>query len=215
MTIIDRFSFRPRFILLVLLSSVLAPGIASASGHSRSDNEAIADLIYCYARGTDAIGDATTNANPLAKGLSIYQQCITDDAEIRAWFPQQPFDSQAFPNPNAYPKTAPPVFIGPAQWAGFVNTVFRGNGYTFTQHIMSNVSVTSQGKHGRLTAYLNATHVISGTAIGGPSRCVAVANGTYSADVEKFDDEWRITRLSLTLITFNPVFQTGPKGCTP
>jgi hypothetical protein len=54
--------------------------------------------------------------------------------------------------------------------------------------------------------------VIAGDTIGGPSRCVAVANGTYSLDVQKFKDTWKITRLNITLITFNPVFQTG-KGC--
>jgi SnoaL-like domain len=187
-------------------------GDKEANAEQRADKEAIANLIYCYARGTDAIGDATTNADPLAKGTSIYRQCFTDSAEIRAWFPQQPFDAQAFPDPNAFPSTAPQAYIGPVAWAQFVNSVFRGNGYTFTQHMMANVNVTVHGKHGRLTAYLNATHVISGTEIGGPSQCVAVANGTYSGDVEKFGDDWRFTRVSLTLITFNPVFQTG-KGC--
>lgn len=63
-----------------------------------------------------------------------------------------------------------------------------------------------------LTAYLNATHVISGDTIGGPSRCVAVANGTYSLAAEKRGGQWRATRLDLTLVTFNPVFQSGA-GC--
>jgi hypothetical protein len=178
----------------------------------RSDQEAIAALIYCYAQGTDAIGDSTTNADPLAAGTAIYRKCFTDSAELRAWFPQQPFDSQTFPNPAANQSTAPQVFIGPEKWAAFVNSVFRGKGYSFTQHMMSNVEASVQGRKGRLTAYLNATHVISGDTIGGPSRCVAVANGSYSAEVQKFNGTWKITRLNVTLITFNPVFQTG-KGC--
>jgi len=72
--------------------------------------------------------------------------------------------------------------------------------------------VQMQGNRALLTAYLNATHVISGDAIGGPSRCVAVANGTYSMRAEKRRGRWVATGLDLTLITFNPIFQTGA-GC--
>ena len=90
--------------------------------------------------------------------------------------------------------------------------MFRTNGYDFTQHIISNVDVQLQGDRALLTAYLNASHVISGDSIGGPSRCVAVANGTYSMQAEKRRGRWVATRLDLTLITFNPVFQSGD-GC--
>ncbi len=199
-------------LLLAACAAAFLPGVAAAGSARPTDREQIAELIYCYARGTDAIGDATTNADPLAAGLAIYQPCFAPDAEIRAWFPQQPFDSQTFPNPDANPKTAPQAYRGAAAWAAFVNSVFRGNGYTFTQHAMSNVEVSVQGETGRLTAYLNATHVRSGSAVGGPSRCVAVANGTYSAEVRRFGERWKITKLSLTLIAFNPVFQSGA-GC--
>ena len=197
---------------LFVFTSLLQPQAGHAAGDNRADREAVADLIYCYARGTDAIGDATTQADPLATGLAIYRGCFAEDAEFRAWFPQQPFDSQAFPNPDANPDTAPAPFIGPAAWAAFVNGVFRGSGYDFTQHIMSNVDVQLHGNRALLTAYLNASHVISGDAIGGPSRCVAVANGTYSMQAEKRRGRWVATRLDLTLITFNPVFQSG-EGC--
>jgi hypothetical protein len=197
---------------ILALFLALAGPVAQADGPPRPDRQAVADLIQCYARGTDAIGDATTLDDPRASGLAIYRQCFARDAEFRAWFPQQPFDSQTFPNPDAFPDTAPTPFIGPEAWADFVNTVFRTNGYTFTQHIIGNVDVDVQGKHGQLTAYLNATHVISGTEIGGPSRCVAVANGTYSLTAEKRRGKWLATRLDLTLITFNPVFESG-EGC--
>jgi len=197
---------------LFALSFVFMNPAPAAGGVQRSDREQIADLMYCYARGTDAIGDSTTNADPRAAGLAIYRPCFAPDAEFRAWFPQQPFDSQTFPNPDAFPTTAPTPFVGPEAWADFVNTVFRGNGYTFTQHMISNVDVDVQGTRGLLTAYLNASHVISGSTIGGPSRCVAVANGTYSLAVEKRRGRWVVTRLDLTLITFNPVFQSGA-GC--
>ena len=206
--------FRHQAVIAALfaLTSLLQPQAGHAAGDNRADSEAVADLIYCYARGTDAIGDATTNADPLAAGLAIYRGCFAADAEFRAWFPQQPFDSQTFPNPDANPDTAPAPFIGPAAWAEFVNGVFRGSGYDFTQHIMSNVDVQLKGNRALLTAYLNASHVISGDAIGGPSRCVAVANGTYSMQAEKRRGRWVATRLDLTLITFNPVFQSGA-GC--
>jgi len=205
---------RRSILSLTALCGLGAFTVAAAAEQSsiRADKEAIAALIYCYAQGTDAIGDSTTHADPLAAGTAIYRKCFTDSAELRAWFPQQPFDSQTFPNPAANQATAPQVFIGPEKWAAFVNSVFRSKGYTFTQHMMSNVETSVQGRKGHLTAYLNATHVISGDTVGGPSRCVAVANGTYSLDVQKFNDTWKITRLNITLITFNPVFQTG-KGC--
>ena len=198
--------------LAFMLALPLATTHAAPTVETRADREAVAELMYCYARGTDEIGDATTNADPLAAGLAVYRGCFAADAEFRAWFPQQPFDSQTFPNPDAYPETAPAPFVGPAAWAGFVNAVFRGNGYTFTQHMISNVDVQMQGNRALLTAYLNATHVISGDAIGGPSRCVAVANGTYSMRAEKRRGRWVATGLDLTLITFNPIFQTGA-GC--
>jgi hypothetical protein len=194
-----------------LIALALLSGGALAAGQ-RTDREVVADLMYCYARGTDAIGDATTNADPLATGLAIYRGCFTQDAAFRAWFPQQPFDSQTFPNPDANPDTAPAPFIGPAAWAAFVNGVFRANGYDFTQHMISNVDVQIHGNRALLTAYLNASHVISGDTIGGPSQCVAVANGTYSLQAVKRQGRWLATQLDLTLITFNPVFQSG-EGC--
>lgn len=198
--------------LAFMLVAPMAASHAATTVEPRADREAVAELMYCYARGTDEIGDATTNTDPLAAGLAVYQRCFAPDAEFRAWFPQQPFDSQTFPNPDAHPDTAPAPFVGPAAWAAFVNAVFRGNGYTFTQHMITNVDLQLEGNRALLTAYLNATHVISGDTIGGPSRCVAVANGTYSMQAEKRRGRWVATQLDLTLITFNPVFQSGG-GC--
>lgn len=193
-----------------VVASMLGPGLAAAA--RPSDAEAITALILCYARGTDAIGDATTHADPLASGRAVYRQCLAPDAEIRGWFPQRPFDAQAFPDPTAHPDTAPRAIRGPDAWAEHVNSVFRGKGYTFTQHAISNVEISVDGTRGTLTAYLTATLVISGLAVGDPSRCVTAANGTYSANVKKQRAGWRIARLYLTLITFNPIFQSG-EGC--
>lgn len=187
--------------LALAIAALTLGATAGADSDRRSDSEDVADLIYCYARGTDAIGDATTQSNPRDAGLAIYRECFTQDAEFRAWFPQQPFDSQTFPDPSTTSVT-----VGPAAWADFVNGVFRGNGYDFTQHMISNVDVAVRGRTARLTAYLNATHVVSGTEVGGPSSCVAVANGTYSVTARKIGQRWKATALDLTLITFNPVF---------
>jgi hypothetical protein len=186
-----------------------APHPSRADDGRLSDREAITALIHCYARGTDAIGDAKTHADPRAAGLAIYRECFTADAQFRVWAAQQPFDSQTFPTVGA---DAGPPTVGPEAWAKFVDQFFRQRGYTFTQHMMSNIDAKAHGETGTLTAYLNASHIISGAEVGGPSRCVAVANGTYSLDVRKIAGKWMITRLNLTLITFNPVFQTGA-GC--
>ncbi len=190
---------------LVGLLAAACSATAYADSDRRSDTEDVANLIYCYARGTDAIGDATTNPHPRDAGLAIYNQCFTQDAEFRAWFPHQKFNSQTFPDPSTTNVT-----VGPGAWADFVNGVFRGNGYDFTQHMITNVDVAIRGRTAKLTAYLNASHVVSGTVVGGPSECVAVANGTYSLTAKKFGEQWKATKLDLTLLTFNPVF-----GCTP
>lgn len=200
------------FMAAAVLCFAVASIAASAPPSNRANEDAIADLMHCYARGADEIGDATTNADPLAAGLGVYRECFTDDAEFRVWFPQQPFNSQAFPNPDILPPSPPSPVVGPGNWANFVDAVFRGNGYDFTQHMISNIKVEVQGRHGLLTAYLNASHVSSGDEPGSLSHCVAVANGTYSLVVEKIRNRWWITRLDLTLITFNPIFQSGP-GC--
>lgn len=205
-------SARLAAILLGVAGTAASPASMAASTPHVSDRAAITDLIYCYARANDSIGDATTNADPLAKGLSIYRQCVAEDVEVRAWFPQRPFNSQAFPDPNAFPESAPPVFKGIQAWAEHVNEVFRSGHYRFTQHAISNVQVSVEGNRGRLTAYLTATLVVPGTEIAGPSQCVAVANGTFSAETKRRDGRWWITKLNVALITFNKVFQSG-KGC--
>ena len=212
-TIISNF-YIPRLLIFLSLSAV-SSGILAGDydKHNRSSaKDAVADLIYCYARGTDAIGDATTDADPLGAGYAIYQDCFVEDAVFRVWFPHQPFDSQTFPDAALTPPTA--SVDSTFGWADFVNGVFRGNGYDFTQHIISNVDVNVKGNRATATAYLNASHVISGDAIGGESRCVAIANGTYSIKAKRHRGKWRATSLDLTLITFNPTFQTGT-GCAP
>ena len=67
---------------------LLAPSAESKNGGQDSvgkrlaDRAEIADLSYCYAAGTDAIG-----AGDLALGKQIYAGCFTADAKIEASFP--------------------------------------------------------------------------------------------------------------------------------
>ncbi len=196
--------------------TITALGQTSVSAKDRGErpvsSNAVAELIFCYAEGTDAIGDATTNPDPLSAGLAIYNECFTDDATFSVWFPQQPFDAQKFPDSAATPPTA--SVNSPSEWADFVNGVFRGSGYDFTQHIITNVETEIHGNRAHATAYLNASHVISGDVVGGTSRCVAIANGTYSLKAKRDKGRWVATSLDLTLVTFNPVFESDT-GCTP
>ena len=173
----------------------------------RQDREAIAALIHCYARANDTIGDATTNADPVAAALPLYRECLADDVEIQAWFPHLPVSAQAFPDPARYPDTAPAVYRGREAWARHVNEVFRARGCSFTQHAISNVEVTVEGDRGRLTAYLIATLVSSGRAVGDPSKSLSIANGTYSVDAVRTQSGWRIRRMYVTLIAFNTLLQ--------
>lgn len=209
---------RQLLVVLIAVVSISFTHIALAnSGKNKSKNNsrsngvaAVTDLIHCYARGTDEIGDATTNADPLAAGIDVYRRCFTRDASFNVWFPQQEFDQQQFPDAEATPPTA--SVEGYEAWAEFVDGVFRGNGYDFTQHMITNVEASARGNRAKLTASLNASHVISGDEVGGLSRCVAVANGTYSIRAVKRRGRWRAVSLDLTLVTFNPVFESG-SGC--
>lgn len=201
---------------LAAMTAVLALwmgiGVAPvAHADARADRDAVIELMQCYARGTDAIGD-TSLADRRAAGAAIYKECFVPEAPFRVWFPQQPFDRQAFPNPAAHPDTAPKPVVGPEAWSLFVEGVFGAKHYDFTQHLLGNYHVKLDGNTARLTALLNATHVRSGEGIGAPSRCVEVANGTYSIEAKKVRGRWWITELNLTVFGFNAVAQSGA-GC--
>ncbi len=181
-------------LLLLTTSAVLAlgaPQAASAGPGSLQQKEAVKNLMLCYAAGTDAIGDST-RADPAGDGLAIYERCFTEDAVFQVWFPGTPFDG---------PPSIPAV-VGPAAWADFVFGAFDGS-YTFTQHMVSNFMVKLRGRHARLTAYLNASHV---TQEDGAVTQVDVANGTYTLKIKKIRGRYRITELKLTLLNFNPFF---------
>ncbi len=200
------------FVLATLATSM--PSTLVAAPNQSADIATIESLMHCYAAGTDAIGDTHSHTDPTAAGLEFYEDCFSDDAEFNVWFPHQPFNSQQFPDSDVAPPSAPSPVVGPKNWADFVNSVFRGNGYDYTQHAISNLQVEVNGRSAKLTAYLIATHMISGPAPGAAAHCVDVANGTYSLVIEKIRGEWRIKRLDITIINFSPAFSSGP-GCKP
>ncbi|MEH1854792.1 MAG: nuclear transport factor 2 family protein [Nostoc sp.] len=146
--------------------------IASAS---QPDAELeIQKLTSCYALGTDAIGRGN-----LQEGKNIYRNCFTQDAVLTAIFPDG----------------ATQTNYGTDPWADFVYSVFQGNGYTATQHLMGTINISVENNKATMTSYLHATHKRSETSID-------VANGTYEDKVVKTNGRWKIRNRTLKLIDF-------------
>jgi len=175
-----------------VIMALLIQGPSRVFAMDLQSKEEIINLMLCYGAGADAIGDSTRN-DPEGDGAAIYAECFTDDAPFSVWFPGTPFDG---------PPTLPPI-IGPDAWAAFVAGVFTANGYTFTQHSLSNFTVEVSGNTGTLTAYLNAAHVKQSKSL---VTAVEVAHGTYTLEVEKIEGVWKVTAQALTLINFTPFF---------
>ncbi|AFY56345.1 hypothetical protein Riv7116_3903 [Rivularia sp. PCC 7116] len=169
--------FRGFKILIAVIATllVLVGGsfeFASASQPNAKLN--IEQLTVCYALGTDAIGRGDIQA-----GKNIYQDCFTENAEITAIFPDGASASRT----------------GTDEWADFVASVFQGNGYVATQHLIGTVNIDVNRNTATMTSYLQATHKISDTSID-------VANGTYEDELVRQNGRWKISRRTLKLITF-------------
>ncbi|MFN6460466.1 MAG: nuclear transport factor 2 family protein [Nostoc sp. DedVER02] len=134
----------------------------------------IQKLTSCYALGTDAIGRGN-----LLEGKNIYRNCFTQDAVLTAIFP----DGTTQTN------------YGTDSWADFVYSVFQGNGYTATQHLMGTINISIENNKAVMTSYLHATHKRSETSID-------VANGTYEDQVVNVNGNWKIRKRTLKLIDF-------------
>ncbi|MBD2435261.1 nuclear transport factor 2 family protein [Nostoc sp. FACHB-110] len=163
-------------LILIAIVMVLFIGgkfeLASAS-QTNAESE-IQELAMCYALGTDAIGRGN-----LQEGKDIYSNCFTPDAVITAIFPSGA--SATSYNPN--------------DWAKFVYSVFQGNGYKATQHLIGTVNISVKNNQASMSSYLHATHVLSDTSID-------VANGTYVDEVVNKKGSWKISRRTLKLIDF-------------
>lgn len=134
----------------------------------------IQKLTSCYSLGTDAIGRGN-----LLEGKNIYRNCFTQDSVITAIFPDGASETR----------------IGTDAWADFVYSVFQGNGYQATQHLMGTINISVNNNQATMTSYLHATHKRSETSID-------VANGTYEDQVVNRNGRWKIRNRTLKLIDF-------------
>lgn len=188
-------------------------GTVSAADSDRQALEAeLANLLVCYARGADAIGDGRSNHDPEAAGLAIFRKCFTEDATFAIWPAGQPFDHPEFPSRVG---TMPPlaIFPGPAAWAKFTNSSFRSSGYDYVQHLIGNIVVKVSGDNATVVGYLNSTHVTMGDGLLARSQCMQQTNGTYSLRVRKFDSGWKVTSLDLAQFAYNTIIESGA-GCS-
>ena len=171
--------------LFLVVASGLASVSASAAENLQVKNEII-NLMLCYGAGTDTFGDPS-KPDSFNEGLDIYEECFTQDAVFRFWPPGADFGG-----------AAPIVVHGIEGWAHFVADGLTGD--SLGQHMFSNFIVDVKGNTGTLKAYLNATRATHN--VNGVVTNVAVANGTYTLNVEKINKKWMITELDLTLISF-------------
>ncbi len=178
----------------------------------------IVDLMHCYARAADAIGEVrihSANSDPAKAardaGASIAGKCFREDALFDIWFPGREFDQQAAPDADSFP--ADVHLVGPDAWADWVSGIFRGSRYDFTQHLVGNIQVEQQGATAQLVASLIVSFFTLGPEPGVPSQCATVGMGTYTIDAERTGGEWRATRLRLTLMSVDPIFEGTPGGC--
>ncbi|ALF54456.1 hypothetical protein ACX27_19005 [Nostoc piscinale CENA21] len=171
-------SFFVKRLSLILLAGVMVIFVGGkfdvASASQPNAESEIESLAVCYALGTDAIGSGN-----LQEGINTYQKCFTPDAKITAIFPN---GAQA-------------TFIGAVNWANFVSSVFQGNGYTATQHLLGSFNIDINNNTATMSSYLHATHKLSDTSID-------VANGTYVDKVVNQNGKWKIKERVLTLIDF-------------
>lgn len=191
---------------------------AAACGPQLGNDDAIVALMHCYGRGTDAIGELrihAASADPAQAardaGAAIVGGCFREDASFEYWFPSRAFDQQAAPDSDAFPPDV--TKVGPDAWADWVGAVFRSGHYDFTQHMLGNIRVERRGAGAQLVASLIASHFTLGPGAGAPSACADVAMGTYTLDAEHFGGVWKATRLRLTVVSFDPIFEAKPGGC--
>nr|WP_175586538.1 nuclear transport factor 2 family protein [Nostoc sp. UIC 10630] len=161
-------------VLAVILVLFIGGRFELASATQPNAELEIQKLTSCYALGTDAIGRGN-----LLEGKNIYRDCFTQDSVLTAIFP----DGTTQTN------------YGTDAWADFVYSVFQGNGYTATQHLMGTINISIENNKAMMTSYLHATHKRSETSID-------VANGTYEDQVVNINGRWKIRKRTLKLIDF-------------
>ncbi len=204
---------RTSLTLLLGVALCAAPGCAPST-----DDDELTELMLCYGRAADAIGevriygeapDAAQQARDA--GAAIAASCFRDNAVFEYWFPGAPLSAQAAPDAGATP---PDVrVVGPVGWAQWVSDVFRGAEYDYTQHALSNLRVTREGATAQVVAYLIGSHFTLSSRRGQPSACADVGMGTYTLDAKRDAEGWLGTRLRLTVLSFDPIYEEDPGAC--
>lgn len=165
-------------------AALLPSSPVAASGVDASDRLAISQLSINYALGTDAIG-----AGEIERGRALYAQAFAEDAQIGAGFD---------------PAAPALVADGRDAWADVVIGAFQA--YSATQHLLGtiNVEVERGRKLGRMSSYLEATHVLN------DSQELLIVKGTYFDTVERSRGQWIITERFLQFFSYNTVPRTLP-----
>lgn len=179
------------------------PSLADDGQGGVSAKEQVQDLVVCYARGTDAIGSATTavGGQPLdstvnlsvpkfAEGLAFYRGCFARDFSFTLKFGD--FVLLTVPDPgNPLPAADPAL-----QWAKFVNNAFRGPAYSNTQHLMGSIIGEVHGNTADVQSYLIATHSYGPMSL---LTGVSKVGGTYNDVDVRVRGRWLIQERTLTI----------------
>jgi hypothetical protein len=193
-------------LLLAALAATMGSraALASADDGGATAQDQAEDLPVCYARGVDAIGRAVTApANPdldsttamvdpnFKEGLEHFRRCFAPNFSFS--LSNRGVVSRVVPDPaKRTVKTDAAV-----QWANYVNNVFRGAGYVYTQHHMGSIASEIRGNEGTVSSYLIATHVAGPTS---KRTGVSVTYGTYTDKVARINGRWLITHRTLDTI---------------
>ncbi|MBM3778795.1 MAG: nuclear transport factor 2 family protein [Acidimicrobiia bacterium] len=188
---------------------VWGAGPAAAQEVDARARQEVERLPVCYARGTDAIGRASTapatkdlNATTamvdpnFRAGLEYYRRCfapsftftLSNRGKVGTQVPD--------------PATRKADTDAALQWANYVNNAFRGPGYVYTQHHMGSIWSDIDGDEGTVQSYLIATHVY------GPESKrtgVSVVYGTYTDKVVRVNGRWLIAERTLDTFSSVPI----------
>jgi hypothetical protein len=156
-----------------------APPAPTAPDGGVADVQRIGEqLATCFARGMDQIGRSDTSG-----AKTTFGSCHAATLKSMVTFPDGKQAEQA----------------GPDAFAGFIDGIFRSNGYVQTQHLVGNVSTTpSSDGRTELAFDVAATHVKADGR-------VDMGNGHWTMQVERIGANYRIVSQSLGILRFAPV----------
>ena len=152
------------------------------------------ELAHRFAYGIDAVG-----RGDLAKGVSMWEPCFTDDYSFQfTFFPGGP--SMECPGPEC------PIqdFDSRARLrAEFAQAEFQRQGYLATQHQMLNIELRSHNENqAEVFAYIQANHFL-------PDNVVDIFWGDFTIQAIKHNGRWRVSREEIVGTSFLK-FQGSP-----